>query len=87
MSKRSILEISADVLRTAKKGAVKTRIMHKSNLNFKITEKYLEHLRSAGLIMGPMGEGNIFLTTDKGVKYLHQFEDLKSYLENPCFEP
>lgn len=87
LSKRSNLEISADVLRIARKGARKTYIIRKSNLNFKIAEKYLEFLRSGGLIKGPVGLDNLFQTTEKGVKYLHHFESLKCYLERPSFEP
>jgi predicted transcriptional regulator len=84
LNKRNILEISADVLRVARNGVTKTRIVNKSNLNFKMAEKYLERLTDAGLIKGPTGDRNTFLTTSKGMKYLHRFESLQNFLEEPA---
>jgi predicted transcriptional regulator len=87
LNRRNILEISADVLRVAKNGVTKTCIVNKSNLNFKIAKKYLERLTDAGLIKGPIGDNNIFLTTPKGINYLRQFTSLQNFLEESILRP
>ena len=48
--RRNDLDICADILRVAKKGAKKTQIVYKANLNFKIVKKYLKRLLENGLL-------------------------------------
>ncbi len=79
--KRSNVEIYAAILSTAKGGAKKSHIVYKANLNFEIVRKYLDHLKSAGLIAEPAKGGSLFVTTEKGIDYLSRFEELKDYLE------
>jgi predicted transcriptional regulator len=40
--RRNDLEICADILRVARRGAKKTQIVYEANLNFKIVKKYPE---------------------------------------------
>ena len=77
--RRSHIEISADILRIAKAGARKTRIVYGANLNFKLLNEYLEKLERAGLIAREMGKTEIIRTTEKGRKYLQQYENLKNF--------
>jgi len=77
--RRSHIEISADILRIAKAGARKTRIVYGANLNFKLLNEYLEKLERAGLIAREMGKTEIIRTTEKGRKYLQQYESLKNF--------
>lgn len=74
MSRRNDLDICADILKTAKTGAKKTRIVYNANLNFKIIEKYLRKLIENGLLQ--QAEDQNFLTTQKGVQFLHRYRDL-----------
>ena len=73
--RRGKLEIMADVLSAARKGARKTEIVYKANLNFNRVERYLLHLEENGLIENT---GALYTTTDKGRKFLHDFQQMKS---------
>ncbi|RLG08923.1 MAG: hypothetical protein DRN64_04530 [Thaumarchaeota archaeon] len=77
--RRSHIEISADILRIAKAGVRKTRIVYGANLNFKLLNEYLEKLERAGLIARERGKTEIIRTTEKGRKYLQQYESLKNF--------
>ena len=77
--RRSNLEIVAEILRIARKGARKTRIVYGANLNFKMLDEYLEKLGKAGLIASGEGNGGLIRTTDKGVEYLQQFHGLQEF--------
>ena len=77
--RRSSYDITADILRIARKGARKTRIVYGANLNFKILEEYLAKLEKAGLLS--LTEGQI-KTTSKGREFLDQFRNLREF----CFK-
>ncbi|MBA7481987.1 hypothetical protein ES707_17467 [subsurface metagenome] len=70
-------DISADILKVAMKGARKSHIIYKANLNFLIVKKYLKLLQNAELLTRT---GRIYRTTEKGVKYINHFNRLKEYL-------
>lgn len=74
MARRNDLDICADILRVARTGVNKTRIVYQANLNFKIVEKYLQRLVSGGLLKETRDRR--FITTDKGFAFLEQFEAL-----------
>ena len=77
--RRSNVDIIADILRVAKRGARKTRIVYGANLNFKLLNEYLEKLEKAGLITNTSEEGTIFKTTEKGRKYLEHYEGFREF--------
>jgi predicted transcriptional regulator len=77
--RRSNLEIVAEILKIASKGAKKTRIVYGANMNFKMLEEYLEKLKKAGLIANSEGNGSLIKTTEKGVEYLQQFYSLQEF--------
>jgi len=70
--KRSFFEITAEILRVAKNGAKKTRIMYSCNLSYYMTEKLLTYLLEADLL----GIGDSFHTTDKGLQFLKAYQTL-----------
>ncbi|MBS7639776.1 MAG: winged helix-turn-helix domain-containing protein [Candidatus Bathyarchaeia archaeon] len=76
--RRSRAEITAEILRIAKGGARKTRIVYGANINFKLLEEYLRRLEKAGLITRENGKISIIRTTEKGIEYLHRYENLES---------
>jgi predicted transcriptional regulator len=63
-----------DILKVAKKGAIKTHIVYKTNLNFEIIKKYLKILIDLEMLRY---EGRKYYTTEKGeknikiIKHLH----------------
>jgi predicted transcriptional regulator len=77
--RRSNLEIVAEILKIAKKGAKKTRIVYGANMNFKMLDDYLEKLSKAGLIANSENNGGLIKTTEKGVEYLQQFYSLQEF--------
>jgi predicted transcriptional regulator len=77
--RRSNLEIVAEILRIAKKGAKKTRIVYGANLNFKMLGDYLNKLEKAGLVANSQSNGGLIKTTEKGKEYLQQFYGLKEF--------
>ncbi len=70
---RSRVEIIADILRVTLDGALKTHIMYKCNLSYKLLQQYLAETIEAGLISSE-GSKKQFITTKKGEEFLQQFE-------------
>lgn len=73
------MDIIADILRIARKGAKKTRIVYGANLNFKLLNEYLERLEEAGLITDDQEKRGMLKTTDKGRKYLQHYEGFMEF--------
>lgn len=76
--RRSRTEIIAEILRIAKGGARKTRIVYGANINFRLLDEYLKRLEKAGLIVIESGKANVIKTTDKGIEYLRRYENLEN---------
>ena len=71
--RRSRVEVIRDILREAQKGANKTRIMYRCNLNFVCFNRYFEELIKKGLILEVESNPNgvkIYKTTEKGLRLL-----------------
>mgnify|MGYP000047012160 CR=1 FL=1 len=75
--RRDKCEIIANILLIARKGAKKTHIVYKTNLNFKLVSKYLSLLEAKGLIEK---RGRNYTTTEKGEKFLQIYNELKELL-------
>ena len=75
MSKyRNRVEIIADILNVVGDGALKTQIMYKGNLSYKLLTRYLREVIGAGLVCA--GErANIYQLTEKGKMFLKDFKD------------
>ncbi|MEM1582781.1 MAG: winged helix-turn-helix domain-containing protein [Candidatus Bathyarchaeia archaeon] len=76
--RRSRTEIIAQILRIAKGGARKTRIVYGANINFRLLDEYLKRLEKAGLIAKENNKRNIIKTTEKGIEYLRRYENLEN---------
>ena len=75
MGRRSRVEVIIDILSEALKGANKTRIIYRANLNFLRFERYFGELLSSGLIVvvdnpGVCSGGVVYQTTEKGKELL-----------------
>lgn len=86
--KRSKVEIIADILKSANgRGATKTQIVYRANLNFKLATGYIEYLLKKGyLVESTDGNHKIYKITERGVAFLrsistiyHELEDLDSF--------
>jgi len=79
-SRRSDMEISADILRLALHGIRKSHIVYKANLNFVLAKKYLDVLLSSELLAKTTEGFRGFTTTEKGVSFIETFEGLQGFL-------
>ena len=73
MMKRTKFEIRTDILKVAKYGANKTRLVYGSYTNFVIINNYIKHLIESGLLTK---NGKIYRTTDKGLKYIRKVKSI-----------
>ncbi|GFO96310.1 hypothetical protein ig2599ANME_0498 [groundwater metagenome] len=71
--RRSRIDIIIDVLEVANMGVNKTAVVYKTNLNFKLAEKYLGLLQMHGLVENKV---NKYKTTDKGKIFLEKAKEL-----------
>jgi predicted transcriptional regulator len=71
--RRSRIDIIIDVLEVAKMGVNKTSVVYRSNLNFKLAEKYLELLQKHGLVEKRVDK---YITTEKGKIFLQKAKEL-----------
>jgi len=76
MRRRNNVEIMAEILRIARKGAKKTRLVYGANINFKLLHEYLDELEKAGLIMKNNGT---IKTTEKGDQFLNYTNGFKQF--------
>jgi predicted transcriptional regulator len=76
--RRSKIDIVVNVLEVTKNGANKTAIVYKSNLNFKLADKYLLLLEKQGLLEK---KSDKYFTSDKGKIFLGKAKDLTMQLE------
>lgn len=74
---RSKLQIIADILVVAGKGAKKTRIMYQANLSYELLKRYLAETLEAGLIIVDKDEKS-YIITQKGEAFLKRY---KGYCE------
>lgn len=77
--RRSRYEIVVDILRIAKKGARKTRIVYGANLNFKMLQEYVERLEKSGLVTHCQNDESLVEVTEKGKEYLRKFSGLRDF--------
>ena len=78
-SKRGRLEIVAEILCCCNQQKVKTNIMYKANLNYAQLEKHLKSLTSQGLLKT---NKNMYVTTQKGYRFLELFSQLNDILDS-----
>ena len=80
--RRNNLDIIAEILRVAKDGANKTRIVYRANLNFKVLHEYLDELQEAGLIATDKERNGTLTTTEMGVEYLKHYSGFRQFVKN-----
>ncbi|VVB87919.1 Winged helix-turn-helix [uncultured archaeon] len=71
--RRSKIDIIIDVLEVAKMGVNKTSVVYRTNLNFKLADKYLELLQNQGLVENKLDK---YITTDKGKIFLEKAREI-----------
>jgi predicted transcriptional regulator len=79
MKYRRRIELVAEVLAASLKGAKKTHIMNRGNLNFKMINYYLKALLSSGLLSFD-STNDLYFVTSKGKRFLFIFKEYKQHL-------
>lgn len=69
------MDITAAILRMSEKGSRKTHIMYGAKLSYKLLLDYLASLTSEGLLRK---EGDLYVTTEKGLEFLEGYDRLKA---------
>jgi len=79
--RRDRVYIIAELLKIAKRGALKTQLMYGANLSFAQLSDYLSFLISIGLLR-TLQEGNkvIYKTTSEGFEFLANYDRIISLL-------
>jgi predicted transcriptional regulator len=75
------MEITANILAIARNGSRKTRIMYLGNLIFDLLQKYLDMLVTVGLLEARNGDEETYIATEKGRKFLEDFNELQKHAE------
>ena len=71
--RRSRIDIIIDVLDAAQMGVNKTSVVYRTNLNFKLADKYLELLQRHGLVENRVDK---YITTDKGKIFMEKAKEV-----------
>jgi len=79
--KRNKLDICAEILRLSEGGAKKTYLVYQANLNFKMIKRYLGKLLEKELLEQ---KENQFFQTEKGAKFIEQYETLPPAFIRAC---
>lgn len=82
--KRSDIDIMANILSAAKKGAKKTRIMYRCNLSYSQLQVYIQILCEMGLLAPQSTEEdekqNSFKTETKGLEFIEAYHALRNLM-------
>ncbi len=82
--RRDRLYIIAEILAIARDGSLKTQIMYRANLSFAQLNEYLSFLLKRELLKRNTKNGKtIYKTTDKGFKFLENYEEISDLLRTP----
>ena len=79
MVNRTRFDIMAEILSLCKQPQSKTKVMYKTNLSWKLLQKYLARLQSRGFLIvhhSPIK----YVTTQKGLDFLEHWRELKELL-------
>jgi len=79
---RSRLDIFAQVLETALKGATKTKIVSQTNLNQKFATHSLNLLVNLDLLIETHNSPISYSTTEKGLQFLQEYRCLQKLLNS-----
>jgi len=77
---RDRLQIVADILAIASRGAKKTWIMYQANLSYKLLCKYLDEVLTAGLVS--CEDGDSYVLTVKGKEFLNRYQEYSRHCES-----
>jgi predicted transcriptional regulator len=78
-SKRDRLQILADILNLCRKPQVKTRVMYKTNVSYRLLQDCLLQLQKKRLLEAHHSMEK-YSTTEKGLEFLHKWTELQQFM-------
>lgn len=78
--RRTRIDIIIEILEVAKSGVNKTGLVYRTNLNFRLAEKYIELMEKQGFLRN-MSEK--YITTDEGRVFLMKAKEITLQLVSP----
>ena len=84
MKRRDSTKVIHDILLIAGHGAVKTQIVHRANLNSRLTALYLDFLTAKGYLSRPdsaIGVSIVYQLTEEGKRLLETLQRVETQLE------
>ena len=81
--KRGFIEIISEILECLTESQLKkTHIMYRCNLDHRVVKKYLLVVESLGLVQKSNEDRTLYVITQKGLHYRHQFKSFFAMIEN-----
>lgn len=80
--RRDRTKVIVDILTEALKGANKTRLVYRSNLNFTLFKSYITFLIDKGLIEVINTPEGCYRTTGKGIEFLESYKKIRELTES-----
>jgi len=82
ITRRGHMDIIADILRAAKEGTKKTKIIFRARINSEQSKKYLSLMVRKGLIEAEKrGKYELYRVSEKGSKFIREYHELKELLK------
>jgi predicted transcriptional regulator len=85
-NRRSDIEIVAIILKIARRGAIKTKILYQANLSYYQLQNYLIFMIRAGFIEKNGDKRVKFTTTSRGKTFLYHWMNIRNLFEAHRFE-
>jgi predicted transcriptional regulator len=80
--RRSRHEITLEILKTCVGGARKTKIVYRTNANFRVIMPHLIELEKKGLLIKESHSATIYTTTDKGLIFIKKMDNVLDFLQD-----
>ena len=78
-TKRTPVEMLAEILELCQKPTAKTQIMRRTNLSYTALQRFMTDLQKHGLLM--LGDGTKkYVTTEKGLEFIRRYRELQDLL-------
>jgi predicted transcriptional regulator len=78
--RRTRIDIIIEILEAAKAGVNKTGLVYRTNLNFRLAEKYIELMEKQGFLEYMSAK---YITTVEGKVFLMKAKEITQQLESP----
>jgi len=79
-TRRNGMEILVNILKEARVGISKTRLVYRTNMNFFAIRRHMDFLIQKGLLNVEYSSIQLYTTTQRGLEFLDEFDKIKETL-------